>query len=459
MRIKNKNAAILPLKSGAKLFLILFVGLSTVLTSCKESNVIGLDVQPPNDLIGVYFQDTTTLITKTVRADSLRTDELQLPLGGVVMGSYWDPIFGKTYASLYTQVRPVTVNPSFGTSPVVDSVVLSIVYDPTYYGKRQCAQQKVNVYQLMDPLKPNIAYFSNRTINAYPDDLASNYVFTPHPTDSLHILNSTLKPQLRIPLENYFGQGLLDQEFTHYNSTASFLTYLQGFYITMESSTLSSQEGNILYFRCSDPQSKLTVYYHNASADSLSYDYALSGVDRFSRFRHDYSSANSELTVQLGSTPPAQNNNLFIQSMAGLRAKIEMPYLMGWLHAGRIAINKAELVIKVNVEPTYLKDTFKVPAKLVLIGINDDGSDYALPDAGPYERAGYFGGGYDSTTFTYHLNIARYVQEVLTGVKKNNGLHLVASAAQLNGNRVVVGGGAPGLYQMKLNIGYTKLEY
>ncbi|MES2395113.1 MAG: hypothetical protein V4549_03885, partial [Bacteroidota bacterium] len=127
------------------------------------------------------------------------------------------------------------------------------------------------------------------------------------------------------------------------------------------------------------------------------------------------------------------------------------------VNAGAIAINKAELVIKVDVTSTYMLDTFAAPTKLVLFGINDDGTNYVLPDAN--EGDNYFGGTYNSTTHEYRFNIARYIQQVLTGKIKNNGLHLLAGSGAINANRVVIGGGgSSSLYRMKLNIGYTKLQ-
>ena len=75
----KRMSKILPrLLVGAKFFLVLLLSISISITSCDESSVVGLDVQPANDLLNVNYQDTTTLITKTVKVDSLRTDEALL---------------------------------------------------------------------------------------------------------------------------------------------------------------------------------------------------------------------------------------------------------------------------------------------------------------------------------------------------------------------------------------------
>ncbi|MES2138423.1 MAG: DUF4270 domain-containing protein [Bacteroidota bacterium] len=452
----------MPQVIGAKFFLILLVSISISLTSCDESSVVGLDVQPANDLLGVDYQDTTTLITKTVSVDSLRTDETLIITADALLGIYQDPIFGKTTSSLYTQLRLPTNNPVFGTNPLIDSVILSLVYDPAYYGKKQRVEQKVNVYEVAEDIKGENSYYSNNTLTVNTLDLANNYGFIPEPSKSVTILNELLKPQLRIPINATFGQTILSNQTTaNLASNTAFQSFMKGFYITTENTVgLNSSEGNILHFKMADAQTKLTLYYHNDTDDSLKYDLGLGSVARFSHFTHDYSTgidANLATQLSISPPPPAQNDVVFIQSMAGVKATIELPYLMNWINAGDIAINKAELVIKVDPTSTYMLDTFAAPTKLVLFGINDDGSNYVLPDAN--EGDNYFGGTYNSTTHEYRFNIARYIQQVLAGKRKNNGLHLLAGSGAINANRVVIGGGgSTGAYRMKLNIGYTKLQ-
>jgi hypothetical protein len=102
-------------------------------------------------------------------------------------------------------------------------------------------------------------------------------------------------------------------------------------------------------------------------------------------------------------------------------------------------------------------DTFAAPAALILFGINDDGTTYAIPDA--FEGATYFGGTLNSGTVQYRFNIARYIQQVLDGDRNNNGLYILASNGAVYGNRAVISGGpSTSARPMKLNITYTKLH-
>ena len=456
----------LPRMAGANFFLILLVSFSISFTSCDESSVVGLDVQPANDLLNVSYIDTTTLFTKTVKIDSLRTDESLIITADALIGKYLDPVFGTATASLYTQLRLPTNAPTFGTSPLIDSVILALVYDTACYGKKQRVQQNVNVYEVTEPILMESSYFSNKTLTYNTaTDLANNYGFIPKPFTSFTISYVLLKPQLRIPLNLAFGQTILDYQNNggaNLISNAAFQAVMKGLYITTEGTALTNiGDGNIMHFKMAEAQSKLILYYHNSSEpsnDSLKYDLSLGSVARFTHFYHDYSAGiDGNLATQLGSSPSVQNDAVFIQSMAGVKTKIEMPYIMNWVKSGPIAINKAELVIKVDLGATYQLDTFAAPARVVLFGINDDGSNYILSDYS--EGDSYFGGQYNRTTHEYHFNIARYIQQVLTGKRKNNGLELLASGGQINANRLVIGGGgSASAYRMKLNISFTKLQ-
>ncbi len=461
MIIYNKRiSGFLPHLLGANFFLFLLTSISISFTSCDESSVVGLDVQPANDLLNVAYLDTTTLITKTVKVDSLRTDESLIITADALLGMYIDPIFGTASASFYTQLRLPTNAPSFGTIPVVDSAVLSLVYDTTYYGKRLRAMQTVNVYEVSEDIKIENSYYSNNTVAYYPTALA-NFSFIPEPTKIVTVLNEPAKQRLRIPLDPNFWTAIISDPLK-LTDNATFQAAMKGLYITTELTQGLLDNGNILHFKLADAQSKLTLYYHNSSDpnnDSLKYDLGLNSVGRFSHFTHDYSGVDASLHAQLSTSPPPQNETVFIQGMAGVKTDIEFPYIMNWIKSGLIAVNKAELVIKVDIglTPNYQLDTFAAPTRLVLFGVNDDGTNYLLPDYS--EGDSYFGGTYNSTTHEYRFNIARYIQQILTGKRKNNGLQLLASGGAINANRVVIGGGASSsAYRMKLNISYTKLQ-
>jgi hypothetical protein len=471
MNIQNSTPLILSRVIGTKFFFILSLSLGICLASCDESSVVGLDVQPPNDLLNVNFKDTTTILTRTVREDSLRTDGMLITTGLGLIGKYIDPVFGEATASMYTQVRlPSNITAtSFGPAPICDSIILSLPYEGVTYGKTDYKTQSLNVYELSEALVSSQLYYSNKSLNKNSIDLtaADGYLFTPHPLDSVTVNGVRSQPQLRVPLDNSFGQSLLDNQTTgNLLNDATFRNFFKGFYITTENTvSLAPQEGNILDFKMGE--GLMTIYYHyvgkasNTVTDSTihqKYDFSLGSVVRFDHFSHNYSTALADVNAQLTNPAQKQNSTVYVQSMAGLKTKIEFPYLMHWLDSGIVGINKAELIVKIDTTSgNYMLDTYAPPVSMLLFGINDDGTNAAIPDFN--EGAAYFGGTYNATTKEYHFNIDRYIQRVLSGKISNNGLYLIASSGAINVNRVVVSGGSvSATRQMKLNIIYTKLH-
>lgn len=466
MKIQNSIPKILSRPGVTKFFFILPFSLAVCLTSCDESSVVGLDVQPENDLLNVGYQDTTTVYTRTYRGDSLNTDESLISTGVGLIGKYVDPVFGTASASMYTQVRiPTDITPiTFGINPLCDSVVLSLVYEGGVYGKKQRVNQTLNVYQLSESLVQSSVYYSNQTLSRLPTDLTKDngYVFKPSPLDSVLIYGKDQKPQVRCELDNLFGQLILNNQSTgQIANNAAFQSFFKGIYITTENTAgLASSEGNIINFKMGE--SKIILYYHNSNAtnnDSLSYELGLGSVGRFNHFEHDYSAGAIDplLSAQINATPATNNPTVFVQGMAGVKTKIEFPHLLNWIDNGLIGVNKAELVISVDTSvATYLLDTFASPAAFILYGINDDGTNYAIPDA--FEGSSYFGGTYNSGTVQYRFNIARYIQQILDGDRNNNGLYLLTSNGANLANRAVIAGANSATRPMKLNITYTKLH-
>ena len=62
--------------------------------------MLGLDVQPENDLLGITVTDTASVFTYTQRGDSVRTYNDQYKY----LGSIQDPVFGQTHAGIYTNI-------------------------------------------------------------------------------------------------------------------------------------------------------------------------------------------------------------------------------------------------------------------------------------------------------------------------------------------------------------------
>ena len=208
--------------------------------------------------------------------------------------------------------------------------------------------------------------------------------------------------------------------------------------------------GGIFYFNLLASQSKMTLYYKNAIADSLKYDFVFSPARaRMSHFEHDYSSA-TDVQSQLSDSTNG-TDKVYIQSMAGVKTKIRFPHITDYIKDGMIIINKAEVEITVAESST---DHWAAPSKLLLLGVDSVGNALFLADQ--FEGSSYYGGDYSSSTRKYKFNIAYYLQNILTGKTKDYGLYLAVSGGSVQANRAIIYGGTSPISKMKLNLFYTK---
>lgn len=114
------------------LFKTLFVALTLVLfASCdKDFNELGSDLV--NDDHYLFEKD----VTKSITAYNQKVGPVEtsnLPVNA--LGYYNNPVFGKTKASYVTQLEMNTLNPTFKSHVVIDSVYLYIPYFCTFKSK------------------------------------------------------------------------------------------------------------------------------------------------------------------------------------------------------------------------------------------------------------------------------------------------------------------------------------
>jgi len=458
--------------SPAKFFLTLSVICLFTFSSCNKSSVLGLEVQPPNDLIGADYQDTLTLLTQTIKEDTLRTSGIPT----VLLGKYLDPVLGEASSIVYTQLRMESTAPTFGKDPKCDSVKLSLIYAGSY-GKKIRKEQTLSVYELTAAMDINKLYYSNNEI-AYNAASLVDYKFIPKPTDSIYVDTNKTKsaPQLRIPLPTSLGQKIMDRQNTSDLATNdNFVQFFKGIRISPENTTgLGPSEGNLLQFNMGASTMDLYFTYYDSvnkkNAQSV-HRLSLANVARFMQFKHDYAQANADVQAQVVQTPaPITNDICYAQGAAGVKTRIKIPNLINWGRKDFIGINRAELVVTAVNEISSVKDTFALPGSMVLYGIENDGtSSYFLPDA--YDGTDYFGGTIHTDTTvtpnvtTYKFTITRYIQQIISGSLQNNGLHLVVSSGSgspyriaLGGGTAILTGGGENKYKMKLNVTYTKLK-
>jgi len=283
--------------------------------------------------------------------------------------------------------------------------------------------------------------------------------FNPEPRSRVVAEGDTQAAHIRIPIDmNWANQVFAQSGGTNLDGNTNWLAYMNGLYITPTGGGTS-----LMYFNMQDSLTGLRFYYHTSCNDTTDFTFVVnSSTAYYSRYTHDYFNgpmpANIELRQQLLDTNYV-SPLCFIQSNAGLKTRIKFPYLKNWYDnlGFPAAINKAELVI--FGDETYASDNFPLNTRMFLTSIDSVKREHLLIDM--FESNDYYGGPLNTTTNVYKINIARYIQSVLTDGHEDNGLFLKEIFGTENGRRSVIGSGysvADPSKRMYLRLVYTRIN-
>jgi hypothetical protein len=498
---------------------LLFLSLFTWNCTKIDTTNIGSGLIPAVDNV-FTFADTLPVIainndSAGVRGKYLGCDSLSRHRNhalGYIGGSFGDPLFGTTTATIYTQLMPVQF-PYYYAVPkdsigdrngphTFDSVVLVLHYVNTWGDSTQT--QSVSVYQVNSttnpaPLRPDSTY---TTCDGFPySTLLGSRTYTPKSlNDTSKVFLDTTTHQLRITITDpTFLNNLINWDSTSntignnaYHNDSAFKSLFAGFAI------VPGNSGNaISYFNLDGPNTKLAIYYHYLSRLGTTADPYDTTVAYF-RFTPLCGEANQITRNHAGSElaqhqthPPAGDSLIYIQTSPGTYATLTIPTLDAL--DNRI-IHRAELIVEeVPNLANPLADTLFNPPNYLLLDLKDGTKlggyrtipcDYIVTNNFP--NVGTFGGYKNTITDAlgtrtqYVFNISRFIQNYVTFRRKNVALRLSApyhvirnesftdecgiplapfnfglnEAAQ---GRVRVGGGNHSKYKMRLHIVYSKL--
>lgn len=417
---------------------------------CKKPKVeLNDQLYPDSDKLSLNFSDTTTLRAYSVKEDSLITTNLSSNL----VGYYVDPVFGISQASIYTQIRLSSESVDFGNLSTleVDSTVLSLVYSG-FYGK--LTSQNFLVHKVTENLNADSSYYSTKTFSVESTPIGTLIGTTPNLTDSLTINDVRFVPHMRIHLSSVVGENLIQS--ASLSTNEKFLNEFMGLRISVDPQSTPTNSTSMLSLNLLHTESKVTVYYRTPKTggfDTLSYSFNInSSCQRVGYFSHDYT--NSEVEIAL-TDKKRGDSLLYIQAMAGIKTKIEIPYLNTISKESLIGISKAELVFYVeeNTDAEY-----SVPTNLFLFGINEYNQMILLPD---FDES-HYGGIYNSGNKSYTFNVTRYIQNQITGFSNgenaNYGLYLVSENRVVSARRLVLKGTNRSANPLRLKLYYSKFD-
>ena len=423
--------------------------ISLLISSCtKEISPIGTELVDSLDLLSMGYTDTIQIRAYTVSDDSVYT----LNQKYAQIGSMYDPIFGRTTATFFSQVITTSSRARFGTNPVFDSAFLYLPYLAAYGDT--LSNMKFHVYPLTESIIDSVHSYSNRTIGYDVSKPLGEITFQPNPHDSAYYNGKKQAPILRIPINSTFGNYILAADTTSLNTISAFVEYFKGICIVAEPQN-SIGKGCIVNFDLSTLNSYIRMYYRNTE-DTTTYQFNVNtNCTRFQNYDHyGYTEAIPVLKQQLEGNTSLGQQFLFAQGLGGLKIKIEFPFLKQSFNNQKTVLNDAQLILG-NSSTSVV---FVNPSSVTLRTVGEAGTTNPSSIVDENEVAGHFDGTYNKSSNSYRFRITRYIQQVLTGEVNNNGLHLIIPSSGIYGARLVLNGTSSPQSDLKLYLRFTKLQ-
>ena len=423
--------------------------------SCNDEGSLGLNLIP-GDRLSIGGVDTFTVISTTVREDSLVTGYnpfLFAYASSHQLGALNSAVFGKTECGFVSQIDIPRDNIDFGTSTSLDSIVLSLSYADVYGDTLD--QFEVSVYELDEELFGDSLYYSNRSYAKKANVLAQVTV-SPRPSTSVQyydpesdtttIIDSLpfRKSQLRIKLDPALGQRLLDASATNdLASSEAFKTFFKGLYVEAKS---PANLGAVVNFELLSIFTNLSLYYTETDTGKRArrFNFIINnGAVRANHYKHDYTA--SQVEIDLGiSNPPSGNS--YLQGLAGLKTKIELPYFKEVNDGKKLVINKASLVFKI----TNSIANFDPPLAVVLLGADSLGGNLLLPFQTEQ------GGAYDEANKEFRLNVTAVTQALFT-TEEFYGFYLVSTNSSVRAWQAELGTSTHPTKPLRLEVSFTEI--
>lgn len=439
--------------------------------SCIDPTEIGSELLD-QDLIDVGFTDTITLVSTTVKGDSVRTHQYLTYLDGYLLGDFKDPFFGRSTASFYGQVGMIrtasgvtVLRPDFD-GMVLDSAILVMGLDSNYFYGNVTYDHPfvVRVSQLANAFDPIEDLYSNAIFQTVPDGigLPGETIFEIFPrfdTISVDDYSSGIRdtvsfPHIRLKLPNQFGQKFLEADSLVYVSDSSFVDFFPGFSIE----PISENDGLLaldLLVAGSDAVAGLYLYFSPVGGgDPAQYRFPFNSYRmRTATLKNDHFAS----PVGDYINNPDRDTLVFMQGMEGLYTKLDLPFVTD--NKGLI-VNKAELVLTIAELPGFDYDIYAPVERILVSTLDEDGNLGVISDVSfATDLDASYGGtivrGTNGQPDSYKINISSHMQDMIDGVEPPV-LYLTTYRRALKLGQVAIYGGSHGQYPIKINLHFTR---
>ncbi len=425
--------------------LFLLAGAVAGVLACEEPKEIGLSPTTP---VGILYTDTLTITRETILLDSVRSNDQST----LLVGRYTDPVFGDIRAKAFVQTRFATDFVVTDSLTKIATVPARIIYDSTrlvldlngaWYGDTTL-RQEIQVFRLTDSLRQAQSYDISSVVSSETTPLARQTI-RPRPTARDSAPASFVLPDT-------YGRQLLAIANTDAGKVANNAAFQAQFRSGLLLTSDATARAAVLGFQSGAVSSNtifgsyVAVYYHVQGETTRRTQFLLLNGKRFNQIIADRSGT-ALARLQKGVPLPAAATGGFTYSQpaTGVVTKLSFPSLKNLSPGGRVAINRADLIITPTT-PTNL--LFTNPGLLVLAEVDErnqlrrlpvtgtgiaafGGFPFFVPDVGPLDRTAVSFAqtrpiSRNPLTNTYTFQMGGYFQSIVANVSPNTGLALLS---------------------------------
>lgn len=301
-----------------------------LISSCSDPAVVGIELAPGNNQIGVFFQEFE-LPAEVVLLDSFNTTNQGL----LVVGNEEDSFFGKTEGIGYSRLYIDATKDRPRADAILDSVFFSLdvvsvngsdLDEPKYY----------SVHQLEDPILDTVYYNYDELL------------FKPTPFSSSEIVFGDIKDTTaNFPVNDSFAIELFGkmQSGNEFSDLFSFRKYLPGIAIKAREGD-NTTAGVSLGFNTG-----LFFYYHYlGDTVSILYDITTASSRSFNGVKSDRSGTPTQIVTEKGKSYDV-GPLVGMKANLGMVIKLDTSPLDAFLDSlTGVTFNQADLVIG-EIEP------------------------------------------------------------------------------------------------------------
>jgi Domain of unknown function (DUF4270) len=405
-----------------RIFFTTFILMVTVLAgSCKKEVLkIGGDILPEGDFVSIKSIDTLSVFSYTMYDDSARSDLSSVSY----LGQDYDPFFGTTTAGFVSQIR---LNAKWDGQPfTVDSVKLFLQILTNKVVSTD-AVHTLSFSEVANQIFVDTAYYPNTPVS-FTGYKVSDILLPSLRGDTINNITLSL-PGNGVEFGKYLTRDTT--KLFYNNNTPDFRSYFKGLYFQLNSTNTDPYLLSLsLTFNSSNYNNYFILYIHDSIGTAKQYSLILDAKNTnasFNTFNHDFSTATTgDKMAHLNTT--FKDTLSYLQSLDGVYTKLVLPGLKKIKtdnSFGKIAINRARLVVPVHFKATVLSPyiTPYVPSQLFLRYRSKTGIRYTVPDYSLGSSVdishSFFDGKLDSVAYVYNFNIPAFVQDYLEDATGN----------------------------------------